>query len=156
MMLRSLRSQRVPEVLVVEDNPDDVFFTREAFDSSPVRVNLHHVDNGVKCLQFLRKQDEYVGVPSPDLILLDIHMPLMNGHEVLKAIVDDELLRHIPVVVLTTSSDAADVDLMYQLRCNAYLTKSVNFEQFSGAIAQLADFWFNVIVLPSGQGGRAP
>ena len=139
---------RGAEILLVEDNPDDVFFTREAFDSARVRVNLHHVDNGVKCLQFLRKQNEYADVPSPDLILLDMHMPLMNGAEVLNAIVHDEQLCDIPVVVLTTSSEAADTHKMYKLRCNAYLTKPVNFDNFTKAIEQLSEFWFNLVLLP--------
>ena len=147
-MVKPLASSRVAEILLAEDNPDDVFFTREAFDSARVRVNLHHVDNGVKCLQFLRKQNEYAGMPSPDLILLDMHMPLMNGAEVLNAIVSDEQLRHIPVVVLTTSNEAADIQRMYKMRCNAYLTKPVNFDNFTKAIAQLTDFWFNLVVLP--------
>ena len=148
MMVAPLGNSRVAEILLVEDNPDDVFFTREALDSARVRVNLHHVDNGLKCLQFLRKQNEYADVPSPDLILLDMHMPQMNGFEVLNVIVSDERLCHIPVVVLTTSSEASDIQKMYKLRCNAYLTKPVNFDNFTKAIVQLADFWFSLVILP--------
>lgn len=148
MMVAPLGNSRVAEILLVEDNPDDVFFTREALDSARVRVNLHHVDNGLKCLQFLRKQNEYAGVPSPDLILLDMHMPQMNGFEVLNVIVSDERLCHIPVVVLTTSSEASDIQKMYKLRCNAYLTKPVNFDDFTKVIAQLTDFWFSLVILP--------
>ncbi len=147
MTVKPLADRRRAEVLLVEDNQDDVFFTREAFDLLP--VNLHHVDNGVKCMQFLRKQSVYQDVPSPDLILLDMHMPLMNGHDVLKAMVADENLCHIPVVVLTTSHEAEDILKMYKLRCNAYITKPVSFENFTKAIAQLSDHWFKLTILPS-------
>ena len=143
-----LNKSRLAEFLLVDDNEDDVFLTREAFDASQFRVNLHHVDNGAKCLQFLRKQGVYQSVPTPDLILLDMHMPVMDGHEVLSEIVKDEALRHIPVVVLTTSYEAEDIKKMYSLRCSSYITKPINFDNFVRAIGQLTDYWLTVVVLP--------
>lgn len=148
MRIKPLAESRVAEILLVEDNEDDVFLTREAFDAASLRVNLHHVDNGEKCLQFLRKQGIYANMPSPDMILLDMNMPVMNGHEVMAEIVKDEKLRHFPVVVLTTSYEAADIQKMYGMRCSSYITKPVNFENFVKAISQLAGYWLTVVVMP--------
>ena len=148
MSLQSLSNTRLAHFLLVDDNEDDVFLTREAFDSSNLRVNLHHVDNGEKCLQFLRKQGPYKDVPAPDLILLDMHMPIMDGHQVLTEIVKDEALRHLPVVVLTTSYEAADIHKMYSLRCSSYITKPLDFDNFVKAIQQLTGYWLTVVVLP--------
>ena len=148
MKVSPLAESRFAEILLVEDNEDDVFLTREAFDAASLRVRLHHVDNGVKCMQFLRKQGDYAAEPSPDLILLDMHMPVMNGFEVLSEIVKDEKLRHLPVVVLTTSYEAADIQKMYGLRCSSYITKPVDFANFAKAIGHLAGYWLTVVVVP--------
>ena len=135
-------------VLLVEDNADHAFLTREAFRDIAQKVNLQHVDNGEKCLAYLRRLPPYETAPRPDLILLDIHMPRMNGYEVMEAKAADDLLRGIPVVVLTTSAELADVNRMYQLGCNSYLTKPGDFGVFTAALQQLADYWFNLVVLP--------
>lgn len=148
MKIELLAKTRMAEILLVEDNEDDVFLTREAFEAASLRVNLHHVDNGEKCLQFLRKQGPYAEVPTPDLILLDMHMPVMDGYEVLSAIVADDKLHHFPVVVLTTSYEAADIQKMYRLRCNSYITKPVDFENFVDVIGKLAGYWLTVVVIP--------
>lgn len=148
MKITPIAESRIAEILLVDDNEDDVYLTREAFDAASLRVNLHHVDNGEKCLQFLRKQGPYANVPSPDLILLDMHMPVMDGYEVLKEIVKDDKLRHLPVVVLTTSYEAADIQKMYGLRCSSYITKPVDFDNFVKAIGQLAGYWLTVVVTP--------
>lgn len=143
-----LAHSRIAEILLVDDNEDDVFLTREAFDAAGLRVNLHHVNNGEKCMQFLRKETGYLDVPSPDLILLDMHMPVMDGYEVLSHVVADERLRHLPVVVLTTSYEAADIRKMYGLRCNSYITKPVDFGKFASVIGELAGYWLTVVVVP--------
>ena len=148
MKIIPIAESRIAEILLVDDNDDDVYLTREAFDAASLRVHLHHVENGEKCLQFLRKQGPYANVPSPDLILLDMHMPVMDGHEVLKEIVKDDKLRHLPVVVLTTSYEAADIQKMYGLRCSSYITKPVDFNNFVKAIGQLAGYWLTVVVMP--------
>ena len=135
-------------VLLVEDNEDDVFLTRAAFEEGRLRVNLHHVDNGVKCLQFLRQEGIYVDAYAPDLILLDMHMPIMDGHEVLAEIVKDPKLQHLAVVVLTTSREASDIHKMYKLRCNSYVTKPVNFDSFTKLISELTGYWLTVVKLP--------
>ncbi len=148
MKVTPLAQSRFAEILLVDDNEDDVYLTREAFDSARLRVHLNHVDNGVKCLQYLRKEEPYAQALTPDLVLLDMHMPLMDGHDVLAEIVKDERLRHLPVVVLTTSYEAADIQKMYALRCSSFITKPVDFESFTKAISQLAGYWLTVVVVP--------
>ncbi|MEO6017078.1 MAG: response regulator [Polaromonas sp.] len=148
MKISPIAESRIAEILLVEDNDDDVFLTREAFSAAKLRVNLQHVNNGEKCLNYLRKRASYEDAVTPDLILLDMHMPVMDGYEVLSEIVKDEKLRHLPVVVLTTSYEAADIQKMYGLRCNSYITKPVNFESFVSAIGQMAGYWLTVVVVP--------
>ena len=148
MKLTPIADSRIAEILLVEDNEDDVFLTREAFEAAGLKVNLHHVDNGEKCLQFLRRQGIYADVPKVDLILLDMHMPVMDGHQVLSEIVRDENLHHLPVVVLTTSYEAADIHKMYKLRCNSFITKPLDFENFVKVIAQMTGYWLTVVVMP--------
>lgn len=148
MKVQPLAGSRIAEILLMEDNEDDVFLTREAFEAAKLRVHLNHVDNGEKGLQFLRKQGPYTNAPTPDLILLDMHMPVMDGYQVLTEIVKDEKLKYLPVVVLTTSYEAADIQKMYDLRCSSYITKPVDFENFVKAIGQLAGYWLTVVVVP--------
>ena len=141
-------SRRPAQILLVEDNEDDVYFTRRAFEAAALAVDIHHVDNGEKCMAFLRRQPPYGEAPAADLILLDLNLPVMDGREVLAAIVADDGLRHLPVIVLTTSSEAIDVQKMYRLRCNAYIAKPVDFDCFAEVVSKLLDFWFTVTVLP--------
>jgi len=143
------KQDREAVVLLVEDNADHAFLTREAFEDVQQRISLHHVDNGEKCLAFLRRQPPYDAAPRPDLILLDIHMPRMNGYEVMESLANDEKLRGIPVVVLTTSAEILDVNRMYQLGCSSYLAKPGDFDVFTAALQQLAGYWFNLVILPT-------
>lgn len=139
---------RLAEILLVEDNPLDVELTVEAFNDARFAVNLHHVEDGEACLDFLRKKGEYAHRPTPDLILLDMNMPRLNGREVLAEIVQDEALRSLPVVVLTTSTSEKDILDMYKLRCSGYLVKPVDFEKFKQVVQQLQEHWFSLVVLP--------
>jgi len=148
-MTDALAASRPAEILLVEDNEDDVFLTRMAFEQAKLIVNLHHVDDGEKCMAFLRKQPPYADAPTPDLILLDLNLPVMDGREVLAEIVKDEALKHLAVVVLTTSYEAEDIATMYKLRCNSYITKPVDFEKFVDAVRKLQDYWFTVVILPT-------
>lgn len=136
------------EVLLVEDDPGDVLMTREAFDDNKVKNNLSVVSDGVDALAFLRKEGKYADAPNPDLILLDLNLPRMDGREVLAEIKADERLRHIPVVVLTTSGSHEDVVGSYRLHANAYVTKPVDFEQFIKVVRQIDDFFVGVVRLP--------
>ena len=137
------------EVLLVEDDPGDVLMTREAFEEHKVANRLWVVADGVSALEFLRKEGEHAEAPTPDLVLLDLNLPRMDGREVLAAVKDDPRLRHIPVVVLTTSEAEEDVLRSYSLHANAYVTKPVDFEGFIEAIKQIDHFFVSVVQLPT-------
>jgi CheY-like chemotaxis protein len=137
------------EVLLVEDDPGDVLMTREAFEDYKVKNNLHVVSDGVEALSFLRGEGEYTGSPRPDLILLDLNLPLKDGREVLSEIKSDDKLRRIPVVVLTTSEAEEDVLRSYDLHANAYITKPVDFDRFVDVVRHIDDFFVSVVRLPS-------
>jgi CheY-like chemotaxis protein len=138
----------VINVLLVEDDPGDVLITREAFAENKVRNHLSVVNDGVKALQFLRREAGYADAPRPDLILLDLNLPKMDGHEVLANIKSDADLARIPVVVLTTSDAEEDVLRSYDLHANAYVTKPVDFQRFLGVVRQIDDFFVTVVKLP--------
>ena len=140
--------ERAAEILLVEDNEDDVVLMQEGFKRSKLLVKLHHVKNGIECMDFLLKQGGYKDAVTPDLILLDLNMPLMDGREVLEKISQNEELRHLPVVILTTSSDEKDVLEMYKLRCSSYIVKPVDFNQFQRIVSEIGDYWFTIVVLP--------
>ena len=135
----------------MEDNPPDQDLTREAFKQGRLNNNLHVVDDGEQALAFLRREGEYGNAPRPGLILLDLNLPRMDGREVLKEIKGDAALSSIPVVVLTTSNDEADVLKSYQLHANCYLTKPVEFDNFTNVVRSLEHFWLTVVQLPSVQ-----
>ena len=136
------------DVLLVEDDPGDVLMTREAFEDYKVRNTLHVATNGVEAMAFLRKEGEHAEAPTPDLILLDLNLPKMDGREVLAAVKDDAELRSIPIVVLTTSEAEEDVVRSYSLHANAYVTKPVDFERFVAVVQQIDEFFVSVVRLP--------
>ena len=140
---------RAAQVLLVEDNEDEVFLTRRAFRDVIPMLHLHHVDNGQKCMAYLRREPPYSDALMPDLVLLDLNMPVMDGREVLREIIADPSLRHLPVVVLTTSAEEGDIYEMYRLRCSSYVTKPVNFDKFVQLVHQLVDYWLNLVHLPT-------
>ncbi len=139
---------RPAEVLLVEDNENDAELTRLGFQRAKFAVHLHHVANGEECLSFLRKEGKYAHVPTPDLILLDLNMPRMDGLEVMEEVGKDESLKHLPIVVLTSSAAEEDVLKSYKLRCNSYLVKPINFDGFAKLIQSMSDYWFTLVVLP--------
>jgi CheY-like chemotaxis protein len=136
------------EVLLVEDDPGDVLMTREAFEDHKVANRLWVVSDGVSAMEFLRKQGDHQDAPTPDLVLLDLNLPRMDGREVLAAVKGDQDLRHIPVVVLTTSEAEEDVLRSYALHANAYVTKPVDFERFIQVVREIDDFFVTVVRLP--------
>ncbi len=146
--LYELRGSRPAEILLVEDNENDVLLMCEGFRRSRLAVNLHHARDGEECLAFLRREGRFAGAPSPDLILLDLNMPRVDGREVLAELVRDPALRHFPVVILTTSSEEREVIEMYRLRCSSFIVKPVDFEQFLKVVQLIGDYWFTVVVLP--------
>jgi two-component system, chemotaxis family, response regulator Rcp1 len=136
------------EILMVEDNPGDVRLTMEALRESKVRNNLHVAADGVEAMAVLRREGQHAGAVRPDLILLDLNLPRMDGREVLSAIKSDAKLKTIPVVVLTTSRAEQDVLRSYELQANCYITKPVDLEQFLTVVRSIEDFWFTIVTLP--------
>jgi CheY-like chemotaxis protein len=140
--------ERPIEVLLVEDDPGDVMMTREAFHDYKLHNELHVVSDGAEAMAFLRQEGEYAGRPRPDLVLLDLNLPRMDGRQVLEAIKSDPELASIPVVVLTTSENEDDVLRSYSLHANAYVTKPVDFQRFIEVVRQIDDFFVTVVRLP--------
>jgi two-component system, chemotaxis family, response regulator Rcp1 len=136
------------EILLVEDNPGDVRLTVEGLKESKVRNNLHLARDGVEAMAFLRREGAQANAVRPDLILLDLNLPRMDGREVLSAIKSDPRLKTIPVVVLTTSRSDQDVLRSYELQANCYITKPVDLEQFITVVRSIEDFWFTIVTLP--------
>jgi CheY-like chemotaxis protein len=147
-MTQPFEGQREIEVLLVEDDPGDVLMTREAFQDYKVHNQLHVVNDGEQAMAFIRQEGEYAGRPRPDLVLLDLNLPRMDGRQVLHAIKSDPELSSIPVVVLTTSEAEDDVLRSYSLHANAYVTKPVDFERFIDVVRQIDDFFVTVVRLP--------
>jgi chemotaxis family two-component system response regulator Rcp1 len=140
---------RVPiEILLVEDNPGDIRLTREALRDAKVRNNLNVATDGVEAMALLRREGKHGQAPRPDLILLDLNLPRMGGREVLEEIKNDDRLKHIPVVILTTSQAEQDILASYRLRCNAYVTKPVDLEQFLRVVQSIEQFWLEIVKLP--------
>ena len=142
---------RAIDILLVEDSPSDVRLTREALKEAKVLNTLHVVQDGMAALDFLRKEGPYASSPSPDLILLDLNLPKKDGREVLAEVKQDENLRRIPVVVLTTSRAEEDVVRSYNLHANAYVTKPVDLQQFLEVVRTIEAFWLAVVTLPPGE-----
>lgn len=136
------------DVLLVEDDPGDVLMTEEAFAEYKVANRLSVVSDGESAMSFLRQEGEYAEAPTPDLILLDLNLPRMDGREVLAAIKNDAKLRRIPVVILTTSEAEEDILRSYNLHANAYVTKPVDFERFITVVRKIDDFFVSVVRLP--------
>jgi two-component system, chemotaxis family, response regulator Rcp1 len=147
-MTNELQGAKLANILLAEDNDDDVVLMRHGFELAKLAVELHHVQNGQQCMDFLRKNGPFANAPSPDLVLLDLNMPIMSGREVLAELVADEKLNHIPVVILTTSAEDRDILAMYKLRCSSYIVKPVDFDQFLRVIRSIGDYWLTIVVLP--------
>ena len=141
-------------VLLVDDDPGDVLLVREAFDDHKVGNLLSVVSDGVQALEYVRAEGSYVDAARPDLILLDLNLPRKSGIEVLEEIKTDASLSTIPVVVLTTSEAEEDIVRAYKLHANAYITKPVDFEQFTRIVHQIDDFFIGLVKLPGASGQR--
>ena len=139
---------RAVDILLVEDNPGDVRLTKEALKDAKVLNTVYIAKDGVEAMQFLHREDSHSTVPLPDLILLDLNLPRKDGREVLAEIKKDTILRHIPVIVLTTSKADEDIIKTYNLHANAYITKPVDLNQFAAIIHTLEEFWFTIVKLP--------
>jgi len=136
------------EILLVEDSPGDVRLTQEAFRDANRSIHLHVAADGVEAMAFLRKERAYVHAPRPDIILLDLNLPKMDGREVLARIKEDDNLKTIPTVILTTSDTEADIVKCYQLQANCYLSKPVQLDAFEILVKSINDFWMTKVKLP--------
>jgi two-component system, chemotaxis family, response regulator Rcp1 len=141
------------EVLLVEDSPGDVRLTQEAFRDANTSVRLHVATDGVEAMAYLRREAAYHDAPRPDLILLDLNLPKMDGREVLAHIKADADLKTIPTVILTTSEAEADIVHSYQLHANCYLSKPVQLDAFENIVKSINDFWLTKVKLPQMKGG---
>jgi chemotaxis family two-component system response regulator Rcp1 len=136
-------------ILLVDDNPGDVRLTLEAFRDSSLPNEMSVTKNGVEALTFLRRQGKYISAPRPDLILLDLNLPLKDGREVLAEIKQDPDMRRIPVAVLTSSRAEDDIRKAYELHANCYICKPVDLERFMAVVRSIQDFWFITVKLAS-------
>ena len=150
--MNSQTSGRPIEILLIEDNPGDVRLTVEALRESKIQNRLHNAKDGMEAVAFLRRKGEYADAPRPDLILLDLNLPKMNGPEVLAEIKEDTALKHIPVVILTGSKDTDDITKTYNLHANCYVTKPIDLEQFIMVVKSVRDFWLTIVKLPTEEG----
>jgi len=136
------------EVLLVEDSPGDVRLTQEAFREANKAIHLHVASDGVEAMAFLKREGVYARAPRPELILLDLNLPKMDGREVLAHIKEDPNLKTIPTVILTTSEAEADIVKSYQLQANCYLSKPVQLDAFEALVKSINDFWLTKVKLP--------
>ena len=136
------------EVLLVEDSPGDVRLTREALREANTFIHLHVANDGVDAMAFLKREGLHVDAPRPDLILLDLNLPKMDGRQVLAQVKADEQLKTIPTIILTTSEAEADIVKSYQLRANCYLSKPVQLDAFESLVKSINDFWLTKAKLP--------
>ncbi len=141
------------QVLLVEDSPGDVRLTQEAFRDANRSIDLHVASDGVEAMAFLRREGVHHNAPRPDLILLDLNLPKMDGREVLAHIKEDDELKTIPTVILTTSEAEADIAKSYQLQANCYLTKPVQLDAFESLVKSINDFWLTKVKLPQQEQG---
>jgi len=138
------------KILLVEDNPADVVLAREHLDASKILHELYVVGDGVECMSFLRRTGKYKKAPRPDMILLDLNMPKMDGRQVLEEIKGDSSLRQIPIVVLTSSTAEIDVVKSYDLQASAYVVKPVDLAGFGEIVRAIEGFWFSIVRFPAG------
>ena len=136
-------------ILLVEDNEGDILLTTEAFEESKINPKISIARNGQEALDFLYNTGSFVNSERPDLILLDINMPILNGHEVLEKIKNDDELKKIPVIMLTTSSNQQDIDKAYKNHANSYITKPIEIQDFLNAIIKIEGFWLQLSTLSS-------
>lgn len=144
-----MRTKRQVNILLIEDNSGDIWLTREAFKQSDKNVTLEVVMDGVEAYNYLKKKVPYQDKPLPDLILLDLNLPKWDGRDVLEKVKTDEDLKHIPVIILTTSNAKKDVINCYKLYANCFITKPVDYESFFLIIQQIECFWIDTVILPS-------
>jgi CheY-like chemotaxis protein len=138
---------RPVNILLVEDNEGDIVLTQEAFEESRIKNEIFTARNGKEAVDFVFKNKGFENVPTPDVILMDINLPLKNGIEALTEIKANSLYKHIPVIMLTTSSAERDISMAYDHHANCYITKPVDVSKFLEAILSMEHFWLNIVTL---------
>jgi CheY-like chemotaxis protein len=146
--MKAFENGKIIDILLVEDNPGDIRLTREVLKEGKISNTLNVVTDGEEALKYLMKEGEYTNALSPDLILLDLNLPKIDGRQVLEHIKNHPKLKIIPVIVLTTSEAEKDVLDMYENHANCYITKPVDFDQFISVIKTIEDFWLTLVKLP--------
>ncbi|HKJ79150.1 MAG TPA: response regulator [Prolixibacteraceae bacterium] len=136
------------DILLAEDSPGDADLAKEALEESKLKNRLYTVVDGQEALDFLFKKGKYKNVPRPDLMLLDLNMPRVDGREVLKIVKEDENLRSIPIVILTTSKAEEDIIKSYNLHANCYITKPLDLDKFMEVVHAIENFWISIVALP--------
>ena len=147
--MKTKMAARPIEILLVEDSKGDVGLIEEVFGEAKIRNNLHIAEDGEEAILFLNNKGQFLDAPRPDIILLDLNLPKKDGREVLEEVKEDDNLKNIPIVVLTTSKAEEDILRSYNLHANAYITKPVNFDQFIKVVKSIEDFWLEIVKLPS-------
>ena len=137
------------DILIVEDNSGDARLIKEVLNEHKIFNTLFTVNDGVEAMNFLLKKEKYKDSPKPDLIILDLNLPKKDGREVLADIKGNDDLKHIPVVIMTTSQAEADILKSYNLHANCYVTKPIDLNQFIKVIKSIEEFWFSIVKLPS-------
>jgi len=136
-------------ILLVEDNEGDILLTSEALKSGKITNELHVVKDGFEAIQYLHKDGKYAVEPTPDLVLLDINLPKVNGQEVLSSMKESDNLKHIPVIMLTTSSSESDILKSYQNHANCYITKPHDVTDYNDMVESIEKFWMTIVQLPT-------
>jgi CheY-like chemotaxis protein len=147
--MRNTHSQPF-EILLIEDNPADIRLIEEGFRETRAHNVLHAVTGGKEALDFLHRRERYAEAPRPDLILLDLNLPGISGHAVLSEIKQDDTLKAIPVVVLTSSESEADIRQAYEAHASCFISKPVDFASLIGVVGRIDDFWFSTVRFPVG------
>ena len=137
------------EILMIEDNAGDVILTREAMLKNKIFNNVNVAEDGEEAWMYLKKTGKYENVKTPDLILLDLNIPIISGHDVLIKIKEDAVLKKIPVVIFSSSKNNKDVAKTYENHANCYVNKPIDFEQFKEIIGHINNFWFEIVLLPN-------
>jgi two-component system response regulator len=142
-------NSKTVEVLMVEDDPGDAELTQELLGEGNLLVNINVVDDGVKAVSYLRREGDYARTTRPDLILLDLNLPRKDGREVLEEIKSDHDLKHIPVIILSTSDAEDDILKSYRLGASAFITKPVGLKQYAKIVRSIEAFWFTIVKFPA-------
>ena len=139
---------KVIEILMIDDNPGDIWLTQQALQECKINNHLHYIEDGEEAIAYLRRDGVYAQATRPDLVLLDLNLPKRSGFEVLAEIKSNPQLKHIPVVILTTSQAEKDIMQSYNLHANAYITKPIELDQFIEIVSAIESFWFQIVKLP--------